>query len=159
MLDFDDARAKLLGAARAPSRTESLPLLHASGLILARPVISPINVPGFDNSAMDGYALAIEDFSALPHSYPVTQRIAAGQTGTVLGSGTAARIFTGAPVPPGSHAVVPQEHTELEDGRIRVTHPITAGQHIRLKGEDIAADSAVLAPGQRLGPQHLALAA
>ncbi len=159
MLDFDDARAKLLGAARAPSRTESLPLLHASGLILARPVISPINVPGFDNSAMDGYALAIEDFSALPHSYPVTQRIAAGQTGTVLGSGTAARIFTGAPVPPGSHAVVPQEHTELEDGRIRVTHPITAGQHIRLKGEDIAADSAVLAPGLRLGPQHLALAA
>ena len=159
MLEFDDARARLLDAARAPSRTESLPLLHACGLVLARPVVSPINVPGFDNSAMDGYALAVNDFSALPQSYKVTQRIAAGQTGEALASGTAARIFTGAPVPPGSSAVVPQEHTELQDDQVRVTQPIAAGQHIRLKGEDIAAGSMVLAPGQRLGPQHLALAA
>lgn len=159
LLDFDDARAKLLDAARAPSQTESLPLIHASGLVLSRPVISPINVPGFDNSAMDGYALSVADFATLPESYPVTQRIAAGQTGEPLGSGSAARIFTGAPVPPGCNAVVPQEHTQALDGQVRVTHPISPGQHIRLKGEDIAEGAAVLTPGQRLAPQHLALAA
>ena len=159
MLDFDQARARLLEAARTPTETQTLPLVHASGLILASAVVSPINVPGFDNSAMDGYALSIEDFSALPESFPVVQRIAAGQTGEALAPGTAARIFTGAPVPPGSNAVVPQEHTEARDDQVRVTHPVVAGQHIRLLGEDIAAGSEVLVRGQRLAPPHLALAA
>lgn len=159
MLDFDQARARLLEAARTPAKTQTLPLVHASGLILASAVVSPINVPGFDNSAMDGYALSIEDFSMLPASFPVVQRIAAGQTGEALAVGHAARIFTGAPVPPGSNAVVPQEHTEAADGQVRVTHPVVAGQHVRLLGEDITAGSEVLVPGQRLAPQHLALAA
>ena len=159
MLDFDQARARLLEAARTPTETQTLPLLQASGLILARAVVSPINVPGFDNSAMDGYALSVEDFAAPPESFPVVQRIAAGQTGEALASGSAARIFTGAPVPPGSNAVVPQEHAEAADGQVRVTHPVAAGQHIRLLGEDIAAGSEVLVHGQRLAPQHLALAA
>ena len=159
MLDFDQARARLLEAARAPTETQALPLVHASGLILAGAVVSPINVPGFDNSAMDGYALSIEDFSAPPSCFPVVQRIAAGQTGQALAPGNAARIFTGAPVPPGSNAIVPQEHTEARDDQVRLTHPVVEGQHIRLLGEDIAAGTEVLLPGQRLAPQHLALAA
>jgi molybdopterin molybdotransferase len=118
-----------------------------------------MNVPGFDNSAMDGYALNVPDVEALPTHFPVTQRIAAGQTGTPLAPNTAARIFTGAPVPEGANVVVPQEHTLDLEGSISLTHPIARMQHIRHKGEDISEGSLVLAAGQRLGAPHLAMLA
>ena len=159
LLNFEDARQTLLASAVEPTHTEKLPLLKAQGHVLAQAVMSPINVPGFDNSAMDGYALHVQDFSALPHQFPVTQRIAAGQTGTALAPNTAARIFTGAPVPEGANVVVPQENTKDESGNITLTHPIVPQQHIRLKGEDIAEAGLVLAAGQRLGAQHLAMLA
>ncbi len=159
MLDFDEARRRLLHAARAPTATQHLALLQAAGLTLANPVVSPINVPGFDNSAMDGYALAVGDFSALPEVFPVGQRIAAGQTGMPLQVNTAARIFTGAPTPPGCNAIVPQEHTSEQPGGVQLNRPVQPGQHIRHLGEDIAAGATVLTSGQRLGPQHLAMAA
>lgn len=159
LLNFEDARQTLLASAVEPTHTEKLPLLKAQGHVLAQAVMSPINVPGFDNSAMDGYALHVQDFSALPYQFPVTQRIAAGQTGTELAPNTAARIFTGAPVPEGANVVVPQENTKDESGNITLTHPIVPQQHIRLKGEDIAEAGLVLAAGQRLGAQHLAMLA
>lgn len=159
MLDFDEARRRLLDAARAPAKKQKLPLLHAAGLTLADPVVSPIDVPGFDNSAMDGYALAVSDFTALPETFPVTQRIAAGQTGIALEANSAARIFTGAPTPPGCNAVIPQEHTATGEGGVQLLQSPQPGQHIRRQGEDIAAGSTVLSSGLRLGPQHLAMAA
>ena len=159
LLNFEDARQTLLASATPLSATETLPLLAALGRTLAQSIQSPINVPGFDNSAMDGYALNVLDMQALPESFPVTQRIAAGQTGTPLASNTTARIFTGAPVPEGANVVVPQEHTQDHEGSIALTHPIERMQHIRCKGEDIAAGSLVLAAGQRLGAPHLAMLA
>jgi len=159
LLNFEDARQTLLASATPLSATETLPLLAALGRTLAQAILSPMNVPSFDNSAMDGYALNVLEMQALPAHFPVTQRIAAGQTGTPLAPNTAARIFTGAPVPEGANVVVPQEHTQELEGSISLTHPIAHMQHIRHKGEDIAAGSLVLAAGQRLGAPHLAMLA
>ena len=159
LLNFEDARQTLLASAVPLTTTETLPLLAALGRTLAQAILSPMNVPGFDNSAMDGYALNVQDVQKPPEHFPVTQRIAAGQTGSSLAPNTAARIFTGAPVPEGANVVVPQEHTQDRDGAISITHPIERMQHIRLKGEDIAAGSLVLATGQRLGAPHLAMLA
>lgn len=159
LLNFEDARQTLLANATPLSATEQLPLLAAQGRALAASVMSPINVPGFDNSAMDGYALNVQDINALPALFPVTQRIAAGQTGTPLAPNTAARIFTGAPIPEGANIVMPQEHTESRDDAIALTHPVELGQHIRRCGEDIAAEALVLAAGQRLGAPQLAMLA
>jgi len=159
LLNFEDARQTLLAGATLPHITETLPLLAAQGRALAQQVTSPINVPGFDNSAMDGYALHVRDILALPERFPVVQRIAAGQTGTALAPNSAARIFTGAPIPEGANVVVPQENTQDADGSIGLTHAIELGQHIRRKGEDIAAGGLVLAAGQRLGAPQLAMLA
>ena len=159
LLNFEDARQILLASATPLNATETLPLLNAQGRTLAQDVMSPINVPGFDNSAMDGYALHVQDIRKLPELFPVTQRIAAGQTGTALAPNTAARIFTGAPVPEGANVVVPQEHTQDHDGAIALTHSIELAQHIRRRGEDIAAAGLVLAAGQRLGAPQLAMLA
>lgn len=159
LLDFEAARARLLEFAITPTQSELVSLLQAQGRVLAQDVTSPINVPGFDNSAMDGYALHVADFNAQPESYAVVQRIAAGQTGTALSPNTAARIFTGAPVPVGCNVVVPQELTSEENGAIRLLKPVSPHQHIRRMGEDITENSVVIHAGQRLGAQHLAMLA
>lgn len=159
LLNFEDARQILLASAVPLNATETLPLLAALGRTLAQAIMSPINVPGFNNSAMDGYALNVQNLQDLPAYFPVTQRIAAGQTGTPLAPNTAARIFTGAPVPEGANVVVPQEHTQDRDDSIALTHPIEPMQHIRCKGEDISAGGLVLAAGQRLGAPQLAMLA
>jgi len=134
LLNFEEARERLLAAAAPLISVETLPLLQAQGRVLAQAVTSPLNVPGFDNSAMDGYALHVADINALPNAFEVVQRIAAGQTGTALAANTAARIFTGAPIPEGTNVVVPQENTQDENGAIKLTQPIRLDQHIRRKG-------------------------
>lgn len=159
MLDFDTARDQLIAAALPICQTESVSLTEALGRTLSAAITSPIDVPGFDNSAMDGYALHIADFDKLPDRFPVVQRIAAGQTGQALGANQAARIFTGAPVPAHANVVVPQEHTEVVDDHIRLTQRIVPSQHIRRRGEDIEAGAVIIAAGTRLTPAHLALAA
>lgn len=159
LLDFDVARQQLLDFAVVPSAQGTVGLLAAQGRVLAQPVTSPLNVPGFDNSAMDGYALHVSDIAALPESFPVVQRIAAGQTGVALAPNTAARIFTGAPVPEGCNVVVPQEHTAQIDDGITLTHSISLHQHIRRTGEDIKAGALILEAGQRMGPAQMAMLA
>lgn len=159
LLDFDVARMQLLDHAALPTAQGTVSLLQAQGRVLAQNVTSPINVPGFDNSAMDGYALHVADIFALPDHFVVTQRIAAGQTGTPLAPNTAARIFTGAPIPEGCNVVVPQEHTQEQDGRMTLTQSVTLHQHIRRTGEDIEQGSIVLKTGQRLGAAQLAMLA
>lgn len=159
LLNFEQAREQLLNSAVGLTTIQTLPLLQAQGRVLAKAVVSPINVPGFDNSAMDGYALNVTQIDAPAETFAVVQRIAAGQTGTALAPNTAARIFTGAPVPEGANVVVPQENTQEDNGVLRLTQPIQLGQHIRRKGEDIAEQGLVLPAGQRLGAQHLAMLA
>lgn len=159
VLAFDAALAKLLGAARLPVKVASLDLLAAQGRVLAAPVTSAMNVPSFDNSAMDGFALNVPDLAKPPASFVVVQRIAAGQSGQAIEPGEAARIFTGAPVPEGTNVVVPQEQTQVQGNRVIVTGSVKKGQHIRRMGEDVAVDDVVLQAGIALEPQHLALAA
>ena len=159
LLDFDVAREQLLSYASAPTSFESLPLLQAHGRVLAKGVTSPMDVPAFANSSMDGYAICPADASATPLEMTVTQRIAAGYEGKALSPGEAARIFTGAPVPPNTYAVVPQERVQVDGDRIVIDQVVGAGDHIRAQGEDIATGSQIIAPGKKLKPADLALAA
>lgn len=159
MLTVDEALAQMLDAARPLTHTETVTTLEASGRVLAEDQFSKIDVPGFDNSAMDGYALHIADFAALPDRFPVVQRIAAGSVGEPLAAGCAARIFTGAPVPPGCNAVVMQEDCQQDGDALLVKAKVLAGQHIRRRGEDIGSGHCILRAGTRLQPQHTALAA
>lgn len=158
-IEFATALKQLLDAGRALTRHETVSLFDADGRVLALPLHAAMAVPSFDNSAMDGYALNVADFDALPATWPVAQRIAAGEEGVALAANSAARIFTGAPIPPGCNAVVPQEETAVSDDMLRLLKPPSAGQHIRRIGEDIEAGRAILAAGRRLQPQDLSLAA
>jgi len=158
MLSIDAALARLLGAARPLADTESISADAALGRVLAQDMLSPVDVPPLDNAAMDGYALRLADWSA-DGWLPVSQRLPAGSVGQPLATGSAARIFTGAPVPPGADAVVMQEDTETGDGGVRFVRPPKAGEHIRRAGEDIRAGQKVLAAGTRLGPAQLGVAA
>ncbi|MER2517864.1 MAG: gephyrin-like molybdotransferase Glp [Candidatus Accumulibacter phosphatis] len=159
MLTFDQALSQLLVAACAVSETSSVPTLAAAGRVLAQLQRAPIDAPPLDNSAMDGYAVAVADVRSVPARLPVAQRIPAGSVGTPLQPGTAARIFTGAAIPAGADAVVMQELCEHATGEVTINHRPEVGEHIRRAGSDIAAGSEILAAGQRLRPQDTALAA
>ncbi len=156
LIPLDKALERLLQAVHPIRETETLDLIAATGRVLARDIISPINVPAFDNSRMDGYALATR------HSRPrmeISQEIAAGSMPQPLRPGTAARIFTGAPMPEGADTVVIQEQTTREGCEVVINAPIRPGRNIGRAGEDIARGSTVLAAGRRLLPQDLGLIA
>ena len=159
MLSYEQALAKLLAAARPVEEVRSLPLTAALGRVLAAPQRSTVAVPPLDNSGMDGYAVRLADVPAAGTCLPVSQRIPAGTVGTTLQPGTAARIFTGAPVPAGADAVVMQELCEHGEGGVVVNHVPRPGENIRRAGEDIASGAEILKAGIRLRPQDIALAA
>ena len=149
----------MLSQAKPVAETEMVNLSEALGRVLSAPVESQVNVPPWDNSAMDGYAVNTADLNGPGSHLRVAQRIPAGATGTQLEPGTAARIFTGAPVPPGANAVVIQEVCEAEGDRVTINDEVKDGANIRLAGEDSQQGQEILKPGVRLGPQHLGLAA
>ena len=159
MVSMESAQAELMARARIVQESEHCALVSCDGRILFDRIDSPIDVPGFDNSAMDGYALHLPAQVCVPGIFRVVQRIAAGHSGETLQPGSAARIFTGAPVPPNADVVVPQEAVEVVGESIRIDGPIVAGQHIRRRGEDIHTGQPVLARGTLLQARHLALAA
>lgn len=133
-----------------PLRREAitLPLAEAVGHWLAAPVAAPFDLPPFDNSAMDGYAVC-----GMADSYEIIGEIAAGDTAAyVLAPGQALRIFTGGKVPETATAVVMQEHTRMEGHRLRLEKPLNEGQHIRRRGAELRQGQAVFAPGQPLNP-------
>lgn len=154
-----DALAHLLARVPAAPAAETVPVAAALRRVLAEPVHAAIDVPAYDNSAMDGYALRQRDVTEAGIVLPVSQKIAAGHPGTELAPGTAARIFTGAPIPPGADAVVMQENTEVRDGGVAILQAPRAGENIRLRGHDIARGNVVLDAGQRLRAQDLGLLA
>lgn len=155
---LEEALELLLSHAKAVEETETVPLSEAIGRVLAEPVVSQVTVPPWDNSAMDGYAVIAADLDGETR-LPVSQRIPAGAQGEPLHEGTAARIFTGAPVPPNADAVVIQEVCEAEGDDVIVKEPPAAGANIRRAGEDTEKGAEVVSPGTRLGPQHIGLAA
>lgn len=159
LLSVREALDFLLGAARAVAQTELVPTLQANGRVLAADVTSAIDVPSADNTQMDGYAVRSADCASGSAVLAVTQRIAAGQVGTKLLPGTAARIFTGALIPEGADAVVMQEQCEAQGDSVTVRHAPQAGEWIRRQGEDITAGSVILPAGTRLRAQELGLAA
>jgi molybdopterin molybdotransferase len=157
---LDDALEALLARARPLADTESVATFDADGRVLAEDLVSPLQVPPQDNSSMDGYAVRSTEIADEGVALAISQRIPAGAAAQPLQPGTAARIFTGAPVPAGADAIVMQEDTELlEDGRVRIQRVPAAGQWIRRSGEDITRGSTVLTRGERLGPAALGLAA
>ncbi len=161
LADMDQALDLLLSHAKPLTETERVPLLAGLGRVLAAPLVSPIAVPPWDNSAMDGYALRSVDLGSDGARLRVAQRIPAGQRGLALAPGTAARIFTGAPIPPGADAVVMQEvcTQDATGSWVEVPAGIAPGVNIRLAGEDIRPGAEVIPAGVRLDPQHLGLAA
>lgn len=161
LLPLDEALARLtaLAAERRLTETEVLPTYAALGRVLAEALVSPLDMPPADNTAMDGYALRAADVVAVGTVLPVSQRIPAGVVGQPLAAGTAARIFTGAQVPPGADAVVMQEQCEALPGAVRVNTVPQAGQWVRRRGEDVTTGAMALAAGTRLTPQALGLAA
>ncbi len=159
MLSFEQALEKLLAAAQPVEEIRSLPITAAAGRILAVSQQSTVAVPPLDNSAMDGYAVRVADITAAGVCLPVSQRIPAGTVGTTLQPGTAARIFTGAPVPAGADAVIMQERCEHGENGVVINHVPHAGENIRRAGEDIAVGAEILRAGVKLRPQEIALAA
>lgn len=163
MIPFREALKTLLEAARPVDRTETVPTLYAESRILAEDIVSAIDVPPADNSQMDGYAVRSEDLSGAsessPVTLPVTQRIPAGRVGSRLEPGSAARIFTGAPIPPGADAVVQQELAQAGEGCVTFRAPVPRGRFIRPAGGDFKAGQPVLHAGEKLTPSKLGLAA
>lgn len=159
MLSFDEAYEKLLGFVRPVREVEEVDTMFAAGRVLAVDQHSTIDQPPMDNSGMDGYALRAVDVPVAGTRLPVSQRIPAGSVGHELAPGTAARIFTGAPLPPGADTVVMQELCEHVGDEVVVNTVPRVGEAVRRMGEDIARGACVLPAGLRLTPQAVALAA
>lgn len=137
---------------------ESVAIDEAEGRVLAAPLIATLDLPPWPNSAMDGYAVRLQDLNGEP--LRVSQKIFAGTQPEPLEPGTCARIFTGAPMPQNADSVEMQEHVELlDDGRVRFLEPVRMDQHVRPQGGEAQKGDEVLAAGVRLGPIELGLAA
>ena len=162
LLTAAQALEQLLTPAVSVSEVELLAMQEARGRVLADDVVSLVDVPPLDNTSMDGYAIRVADLVAHSGVLRVGQRIPAGSMGTELQSGTAARIFTGAPIPPGADAVVMQEDCTTDPTKpdtVSITTTPVAGQWIRKRGEDLSAGKKALSAGCLLRPQELGVAA
>jgi molybdopterin molybdotransferase len=163
MLSVVDARARVL-AAVSVMPVEEIPVADALGLVAAETLRAPHALPRFDNSAMDGYAVRGDDAGTASEESPVTLtvigEVRAGDPGDVkVEEGTAVRIMTGAPLPPGADAVVPVEVTQERDGGVAVMAATPSGQHVRPAGDDLGAGSVLVEAGAELGPGEMALLA
>ena len=156
LLSVEEALQVLLSGARPVGEVEEAPALEATGRVLARAQRSTMDVPPMDNSAMDGYAVR---FSDLPGKLRIAQKIMAGSVGKALERGTAARIFTGAPIPPGADTVVMQEHCEVAGDSLLVKKAPRPGEWVRLAASDVKKGGEILPAGRRLLPQDTGLAA
>jgi molybdopterin molybdotransferase len=159
---LDEALAELLTAVAPLHETETVSTFDADRRVLAQDVVSPLDVPGFDNSQMDGYAMRSSDVREAGAVLQVTQRIAAGHFGKALAPLSAARIFTGAPMPLGADCVVMQEDCEIVnecEGGVRINVAPKVGQWVRYCGEDVKQGAVTLSKGDLLAPAALGLAA
>lgn len=158
LMTLEDALHQLLAYAQPLDAVQTLSTFEADGRVLAQDLVAELHVPPQDNSAMDGYAVRSAE-AATGAWLPVSQRIPAGAAAQPLAALSVARIFTGAPLPPGADAVVMQEACEQDGNQVRVREAVQAGQWIRRAGEDVSHGTVVLQKGERLGPAGLGLAA
>jgi molybdopterin molybdotransferase len=160
LIPYDEALQQLIAKISPLQRVVRKPLLEAFGEVLAESQRSTLDVPQADNSSMDGYALNTSDLaSSGATELPVSQRIAAGEAGEPLQPGTAARIFTGAPIPAGADLVIMQEQVQVTGDTIRFDINPESGSNIRRAGNDIRSGDTILQKGCRLRPQDIGLAA
>jgi len=159
LLSVDEALEVLVGGAKPVAEIEDVSTLEATDRVLAREQTSTMDVPPMDNSAMDGYAVRTADIAGSDTRLRVAQRIAAGSVGEALAPGTAARIFTGAPIPAGADAVVMQEFCAVDGDHVVIKKKPHAEEWLRRAGSDIKTGGTVLAAGIKLRPQDTGLAA
>jgi molybdopterin molybdotransferase len=163
MISVETARERILQDAQ-PGSSEAVPLLSVLGRVLAEPIIAPLALPPFDNSAMDGFAVRAADLASAsataPLRLPVAMERAAGSGRMeALAPGTACRIMTGSPIPAGADAVVKVEDTDGEHGIVQFRAPVARGHNIRSTGEDLKAGERLLEPGVVMTPARIALLA
>lgn len=163
MLTYEQALKRIVREVPKPQATV-LRLERALGLVLARPIVATVDLPRFDNSAVDGYAIRTTDLpEQMNGSAPAWRVIGESQAGHpfhgAVQTGQAVRIFTGAPVPPGANAVVMQEHVKRSKHGLIIPRWPRLGQHIRRRGEDVRRGTRVLKSGTRLRPQEIGLLA
>jgi molybdopterin molybdotransferase len=159
LIPLDDALQQMLDRLTPVTEVETLPLQQAFGRVTAQAIASPIDVPGFDNSAMDGYGVRLADLAS-GKALPVAGKIFAGQP--LQGewpTGTCVRIMTGAPVPAQCEAVIMQEQADIHDDGVLFTAPVKAGQNIRRCGEDIRQGATAIEAGVRLSAAELPMLA
>ena len=156
------AQSRLLDIVQSLN-AEDVALERAAGRVLAAPVLARWDLPGFDNSAMDGFAVRTSEVAgasaAAPVRLPVRGEVAAGRQAAPLATGTAMRIFTGAALPDGADAVVRQEDARRDGDDVLIEVDVAPGTAVRRRGEDVAAGAVVLQPGGRVSPADIAVAA
>lgn len=160
LLPLEEALARLLAQAAAEPivETQCIPAGAAEGRMLATALVAGLDLPPWPNSAMDGYALRLADWTGEPLA--VSQQVFAGQAPAALQPGSCARIFTGAPLPDGADTVEMQENVEvLGDGRVRFREPLRLGKNVRPRGQEVTVGETLLEAGSRLGPVELGLVA
>jgi molybdopterin molybdotransferase len=161
MLQLEQARDRILATIQ-PLSGEPVPLVDVAGRVLAEDIVAPIDLPRFDNSAMDGYAVRSDDLQAVMASQRVSLKIAgevpAGtEMAAPLTAGTCARIFTGSPLPVGADAVIMQEDAQPDGDAVSFHEPVKPWENVRLRGEDVKKGSRVVEAGTRLGTGALGL--
>ncbi len=160
MLRFEDALARILALGSPPLAGETVDLEEAEGRVLAEDLTASVDLPGFDYSSMDGYAVRTRDLDGEPpYRLPVEGESRTGVVPAALEPGTTMRIFTGAAIPSGADAVMMQENVARDGERAVLAARTRPGQNIRRRGDDLAAGAIALTRGTRLRPAHLALAA
>jgi molybdopterin molybdotransferase len=163
LLPYEQARAFVIKAFQ-PLPPVAVPLAESLGRCIAERVVAEVDVPGFANSAMDGYAIRSADTAGASATEPALLRLVddlpAGRAPSVpLSSGAAAKVMTGAPIPVGANAVVPWEDTTPGSGAVAVLIQVPPGAHVRPRGEDMGAGQVVMEAGDTLGPVHLGVLA
>lgn len=166
LMPLDEALAELQARAIPKNKTQQVSLNESLGRVLAQDLVSNINVPPANNSAMDGYAVRVSDLTSINdeidhNEFSVSQRICAGEMGVRLKPNTVARIFTGAPIPLGADAVVMQENCEYNEteNTVIIRDSPKSGANVRKAGEDIISGATILKAGQKLRAQDIGLAA
>lgn len=157
LIPSNEALDFLLTQAKATKKTQCVELDEALNKVLANDILSKIDVPGFDNSAMDGYAINFDSQQKPPYLFKIVDRIIAGSVGNNLPNNCSARIFTGAPIPTGANTVIPQENCKVVGDSIEVCTSIQYGDNIRQKANDIAKNSIILKQGKTLTPADIGL--
>jgi molybdopterin molybdotransferase len=159
VLTVEQALEAILSSVRL-LETERVDIVASLGRVLAETIESRREIPPWDNSSMDGYAVRAADTARGSVELPVVGRITAGQMASAaLGAGQAMRIFTGAPLPAGADAVVPQEDVDADGDRIKIRGAVERGAYVRPRGEDLHQGETVLEPGHAIGPAEVGMLA